>query len=487
MNEGKEYLSSNLTRGHLPANHGKFTMEPASNPQKLILHSNRSIIVVSDLHLGLSTDDHQSPTADFSVFLQFIQSLFLGGPIVPNHQVTVDEKSRKLLPPEKIILLGDIIDLWSPRDDSRASVLQDVYPLIHPLNKFLSTLDRELLSVRGNKNEDEVKFEIVYIAGNHDDEIAEFGGSYGPGLFHSTTPRSESPDREGPHDKNIVASTIFRNLTIANRHWPPDFMCKDRKKLYTGIQDDTCKDEEKLYTGIQVGNHSYFFMHGQQFDLLFNVAGVFKNYPGWVSKNYMLFRTHPEIKWFFRALFGLSLVYVVAKSLDLISTMFDWVMYFVFGLSLVIILFSIEPSTFRKFWDGISRRQKVKTESIQTIIDNGFWKEDLGKNILADTIVFGHTHVADDSKAKYLQKPHERRFINSGSWGDLGKENTFVYIDAEGPVLFSWPELPEGALLEWKEDMLPEQISSPTGDAKGIGIPISSITRWMRKNFWGRG
>jgi UDP-2,3-diacylglucosamine pyrophosphatase LpxH len=167
--------------------------------------------------------------------------------------------------------------------------------------------------------------------------------------------------------------------------------------------------------------------------------------------------------------------------------MFDWVMYFVFGLSLVIILFSIEPSTFRKFWDGISRRQKVKTESIQTIIDNGFWKEDLGKNILADTIVFGHTHVADDSKAKYLQKPHERRFINSGSWGDLGKENTFVYIDAEGPVLFSWPELPEGALPEWKEDMLPEQISSPTGDAKGIGIPISSITRWMRKNFWGRG
>ena len=43
---------------------------------------------------------------------------------------------------------------------------------------------------------------------------------------------------------------------------------------------------------------------------------------------------------------------------------------------------------------------------------------------------------------------NQKRFINSGNWGptktatsdnDEGEINTFVYIDAEGPLLFYWP------------------------------------------------
>jgi UDP-2,3-diacylglucosamine pyrophosphatase LpxH len=396
-------------------------LTPQSDSKREEIRGDRSIIVVSDLHLALDTPEHTSPTADFSRFLSFIQSLFNGEGNAGNPEVMVDGKPRKLLTPEKIILLGDILDLESPRDDTWASVLMDSFPTICSLFQFLLS--------RGT--------EIVYVAGNHDNEIAEFEG--------------------------VFSVSGSGNLKIIRRHWPDDH--------------DLSEKNEKLYRGIEIGDHSYFFMHGQQFDLLFNAVGVFQNYPGWVSKNYMLFRENPGIKWLFRALFGVSLVYVLAKSLEFITTFLDGVMYFLLGISLVIIMFSIEPSTFRRLWDGISMKQNVKTDSIHTIIDGGFWKVDIGKNILADTVVFGHTHVADDSKKRYVQT-HKKRFINSGSWGDADRNNTFVYIDTEGPVLFCWPE---------KKD-LPEQIpATPTGAARAIAIPISSFTLWMRNHFWGRG
>jgi UDP-2,3-diacylglucosamine pyrophosphatase LpxH len=396
-------------------------MKPQSDSKTEEICDDLSIIVVSDLHLALATQEHTSPYEEFSRFLTFIQSLYDGEGTAGNPEVMVDGKARKLLAPEKIILLGDILDLESPRDNTWASVLMDSFPTICTLFQFLLS--------RGT--------EIVYVAGNHDNEIAEFEG--------------------------VFSVSGSGNLKIIKRHWPDDY--------------DPGKDQEKLYKGIKIGDHSYFFMHGQQFDLLFKAVGVFQNYPGWVSKNYMLFREYPEIKWFFRALFGVSLVYVLANYLEFITTFLDGVMYFLLGVSLVIIMFSIEPSTFRRFWDVISMKQNVKTDSIRTIIDGGFWKVDIGKNILADTVVFGHTHIADDSKGRYL-KTHKKRFINSGSWGDADQNNTFVYIDAEGPVLFCWPE---------KKD-LPEQIpTTPTGGARALAIPISSFTLWMRNNFWGRG
>jgi hypothetical protein len=119
------------------------------------------------------------------------------------------------------------------------------------------------------------------------------------------------------------------------------------------------------------------------------------------------------------------------------------------------------------------------------LIENGFWKKDLGDNILADTVVFGHTHYPDDSKDRYLVDPINKRFINSGCWGDkinfngkiVNRENTFVYIDAEGPVLF-----------KWQKGGPPKQISMTlTGHFAGAGPSVSSITYWVRQNIWGRG
>ena len=413
----------------------------------------RSVIVISDLHLALDTCEqhdrefHDSPPADLPKFLSFIKLLVQSGGI----ELSISGRQKKLLPPAKIILLGDIIDLWSPRNNSRGSVISDSFYLI----QSLLDLDSE----------------VVYVAGNHDDEIADYKGSF---------PLSPSG-----------------KMTIINRRWP------------------SYKDENKRFKGINIGKHTYFFMHGQQFDTLFNFAGIFQNYPGWVSKNYTMFRDNQTIKWGFRMLFGGSLLYIIISRLNLLPPTLDWLktidrlMYILFGLSLVIFLFSIEPSTFRKYWDKISVRNIVKNDSIEEIVKGGFWKEKLGNNIVADTIVFGHTHFVDDSKDRYIDE-YNKRFINSGSWGDMietedgeivQQPNTFVYIDEEGPLLFRWPE--GGNLPEWirktttggydREEIVKDRelAVEQKKHIDGLRIPRRSVQEmaklWMRKHIMQRG
>lgn len=388
------------------------------------LPEDRSMIVVSDLHLGLKERDKVPEV--FLLFAEFLKKVCSGKPS-DNPDVTVDGKTRKLFPPSKIILLGDIIDLWSPRSNSRSSVLIDSYPVIQALFSLPA--------------------DIVYVAGNHDDEISEIEGSF---------PRS------GPE-----------KLKVIKRHYPE------------GVMDT---DGREKHHGILAGDHSYFFMHGQQFDLMFNVAGLLQNYPGWVARNYSLFKENPRIKWIFRLIFIICAGYgIIAQGILKISTFLDGFIYFLLGMTLVIFLFSMEPSTFRNFWDSISLRKKTKTETIETIIEAGFWKKEAGKDILADTVIFGHTHIADDSKGRYLQE-YGKRFINSGSWGDepietsdgrrVSEKNTFVYIDAEGPVLFHWPD----------KGTVPEQIETTlTGDAVREGPKISNFRYMVRQNLIMRG
>jgi len=57
----------------------------------------------------------------------------------------------------------------------------------------------------------------------------------------------------------------------------------------------------------------------------------------------------------------------------------------------------------------------------------------------------------------------------------VSEKNTFVYIDAEGPILFRWPD----------KGPLPEQIRTTlTGNPAGAVPPASPIKLWMRRNIW---
>ncbi|MDD5616818.1 MAG: hypothetical protein PHH85_11535, partial [Candidatus Methanoperedens sp.] len=65
-----------------------------------------SVIIVSDVHLGeKNTFEHN----DFSKFIDWLAALEKNG------SFTADGK--RLVPPEKLILLGDILEMWDPKDD----------------------------------------------------------------------------------------------------------------------------------------------------------------------------------------------------------------------------------------------------------------------------------------------------------------------------------------------------------------------------------
>jgi predicted phosphodiesterase len=394
------------------------TPNPHDAPENI--PGDRSVIVVSDHHLGLSGQDNVG--RHFADFLRYVRTLRPRGDPEGGRTVLVDGRERELYSPEKVILLGDIVDFESPRKNSRASVLADCAPVFPALASLPA--------------------EIVYVTGNHDDEISDMAGDY--------------------HD------ILPRNLTIARRHYPE--------------YGHTTRGSRK-YTGISIGEKRYFFMHGQQFDLLFKTVGIFQDYPSWVAKNYQLFRDNPYLVWFFRAL----LVLTLASVLFSFTTPLGSVVPVLLGISLVIVVFSIEPLMLRGFWDSINRRKKTRTDTIETIVEQGFWKHEAGANVLADVIVFGHTHIADDSKGRYQEKYH-KRFINSGAWGDVktrtrdgsaeSETNTFVYIDSENALLFYWPvkgRVPTGGR---RPVHIPVTL---TGDEKA---KVSIVIPWIRKHFF---
>jgi predicted phosphodiesterase len=447
-------------------------MQSADIPETI--PDNVSVIVFSDFHLGLK--EMQKIQKPFKEFCKFLDGVYAGGD--NNPEVIVDGAPKKLRPPSKIILLGDFLDLWSPRCNNRAACLADCYPIMRALFAYPA--------------------QIVYVSGNHDDEVAGIEG-----WFPVRVPENDqaSPVQQMPADPRQERIECAMNsgcrkeedakLVISERHWPPTPRDEEGKKI-----------EGAFHPGIQIGSHRYFFMHGQQFDTLYIFVGLLQNYPGWVSKNYSLFRDHPLLKYFFWSLFALSFLYVAAgKTLAGISTAYDGAVYFLLGLSFVIYIFTLQPVTLRGFWESVSGRIYTKYATIATVIEDGYWQDGDGKKILADTVVFGHTHIADDSGTVYMQSGKagtrlarlpgsaiNKRFINSGSWGDeqprtldglsYTEKNTFLYIDADGPVLFRWPD----------DGHLPTQITRTlTGGEQSSGLHPSMLRYWIRQNVQGRG
>ena len=123
------------------------------------------------------------------------------------------------------------------------------------------------------------------------------------------------------------------------------------------------------------------------------------------------------MRWAFRGIFGITGLYLIANYFS--ASLPGWwntLLHILFGVSLVVFVFSLDTGKFRACWDFVAQRTKARGESIRTIVESGFWKIEEGKNITAEVVVFGHTHRADDSRHIFCPQ-HKKRFINSGSWG----------------------------------------------------------------------
>ena len=76
-----------------------------------------SYFVVSDVHLGAKDCCKE----EFEHFLEWLLSSYSGGKL----SVQTQRGKRTLAPPTTLILLGDMLELWIPREYERSSVLCD--------------------------------------------------------------------------------------------------------------------------------------------------------------------------------------------------------------------------------------------------------------------------------------------------------------------------------------------------------------------------
>lgn len=190
----------------------------------------RSIIVISDTHLG----GVEGPET-INRISNFLDTIHAG-------QVTVvcqGEESgedhtpipKHLLPPTKIILIGDILDLWNPRLQDRN------YAFIDSLILFLKLRD--------------IPSDIIYVTGNHDEDSGEPVYSYGAAPPDRTNPAyhiySLFKGLHGKVESLKIAWTGEHILEISPRHYP-------------------ASSTKGHVRGLNAGGIHYVFVHGQQFD-----------------------------------------------------------------------------------------------------------------------------------------------------------------------------------------------------------------------------
>lgn len=416
-----------------------------------------SYLVVSDLHLG----SEDCCKEEFEHFLEWLAACSRNGGKLP---VQTQRGERKLTPPTTFILLGDMVELWVPREYERSSVLCDS-----------SSIFSKLIDLSCEK---------VYVLGNHDADLCE-----------------HECEKDGRRDKSFQTlmewiCTNDSRFEVVQRHYPncPDDVRKQRVRL---------------------GEKDYLFVHGQQFDRDFNTSRGLVRFVPFMAGLASAFDFFPMAGAIF---FVLSLAFLALFVIAaFVSLAIDPAWFFVLfvlaaypGFSWFIVRLFIPAWELKKtlsavvavagqsqndvlsspwdvnknlnslkhaLYDMKKQQDRPKYKNINTIISEGYYRpeKDVSK---PDVIVFGHTHVpeicnsmrvADDSG-----QPVMRQFVNSGMWlwprkrqeyerasqstsqspsqsgaplcdeeghsarNEDSPHNTFVYIDSEGPILFRW-------------------------------------------------
>jgi UDP-2,3-diacylglucosamine pyrophosphatase LpxH len=121
----------------------------------------KSIIVVADTHFGLGKKEQRCDPCKFSDFLDWVESLELKGMENVNSGIwgSTESKTITIKPPEKIIFLGDILELW---DASKKSIEVCTRSIIQSVSKLTC--------------------EKIYVLGNHDHDLVEIADKYPLGL-----------------------------------------------------------------------------------------------------------------------------------------------------------------------------------------------------------------------------------------------------------------------------------------------------------------
>lgn len=336
-----------------------------------------SYIVVSDVHLGGKCNHNE-----FCEFLDWVNDL-------AKQSKTIKCKDKEVLikNPDKMILLGDILELWDPREGDRDCVIKDCM--------------RTFTMLSG------VACDKIYVIGNHDDSLGELDTKV---------------------DYEILPNGT--KFDIYNRHYPE----KDQK---TGIA-----------SGLQVGNRSYFFLHGHQFDkeqailaYVSDLIGQSWNPLGWFQD--LLSITFTKKNWKINFVIFLVLLLGGWYSLWVLFPPPGFLSTLVWAAVTGFFAISSIPGVVAQAQGKIYGLTKPIDKTAEQVIEDEYYKKSKDK-IEADIVVFGHTHFA--SSYELGSDRGKKLFINSGCWtgkdteidGKMRYANTFIYIDEGGAYILKW-------------------------------------------------
>jgi UDP-2,3-diacylglucosamine pyrophosphatase LpxH len=353
------------------------------------------IIAVSDIHFGYGG-------SNWVQFERFLDILKKGELTARLH----DKTSLQIKDIDKIILVGDIFDIWDPQDDKRMNIL--------------------LSSITSLKKLLELNTEIIYVTGNHDEEMEMY------------------------KDERYL---------------------KGKMKFLGSYRE---KKKVNNSSGITTG-YSYCFMHGHQFDKVFRYIGNFWRIPGLMASLDTLWQRVPIIRTpcIYGFPFIVALIPFDKYILDVYTSTFP---YFLLALSWIVAipaywtryqrpLYTLASRILKKIraaFDKISRRipstgivegsetlQRIpfpkglgeflknpssfgtaKYKTITELVKRGYYKEE--KEPETDVVVFGHTHEPEHVIFYDDNLNIKKIFINTGSWV-INKNNlyTLAYIDTD--------------------------------------------------------
>lgn len=341
-----------------------------------------SLFVVSDVHLG----GEGSCVTAFSDFLCWLADLEQKKRIVVH--VSGGEE-RVVSFPSKIILLGDILELWDPIGDDRRNVLLDSFKVFGQL----VGLGCDKIYVLGNHDQDQ---ELEYLVGEY---ICPNGSKF------------RIIARHYPEDPEKDFETLGGNsyFFLHGHQFDKLFRWTGPLQAIPGVMASVASIVDKPrrfkpYLGSLLALICIAFVFLLVHKIIVYVKDYFWGTTSWSTPGPLLAVLTPF------SFFGLSWLFVRLQT----PLWKHCLKYFV---------------------------NKPKFKDINTIVEEKYYDK-RKDSIVANVIIFGHTHIPEES-GEEIERSLNKKFVNTGSWvssNSIPIHNTFVYIDEEGPEIFYWDE-----------------------------------------------
>jgi UDP-2,3-diacylglucosamine pyrophosphatase LpxH len=360
----------------------------------------KSILVIADTHLGLKSKNINCEPDRLNDFFEWIEFIESSGEGIEVKSRFGSQISRRIYSPEKILILGDAIELWDASDRSIYLCLKTI------LNRI-----------------EHLKADMVYLTGNHDYLIGKNQGSY---PLHNSK-LTILPDTYPVQDDKSKIETVKKGncefLFLHGHQFDKTFRRVGKGAMLMSYLRDGA-EALGAYSWIAL-SFFFIFLMGYLITKLLNI-------PTNLFIDFLFFEMN------------LDLTFIKSPSPW-------WMIIIIMGI------FSLPRglvSVARPIWNKIFKTRYKRDKAIKGFFDwwNSFSKNRECKAKMLN-IVYGHTHILDfitDKRAltivgrssNAIKLGVKINLLNIPSWVNDSSEDVLkdiiLYIDETGIEFLEW-------------------------------------------------